>query len=54
MKHAADEADCEATIYGYNRRIDFASNEITESSNEIAALAATQAYLEAEIVNKQL
>jgi hypothetical protein len=31
MKHAADEVDCETEIAGYNRRIDFASNEITEA-----------------------
>jgi len=52
MKHAADEAECDAEIYGYNRRIDFASNEITESSNEISALSATRAFLEGEIESK--
>jgi len=35
MKHAQDEVDCETEIYQYNRRIDFASNEITESTQEI-------------------
>jgi hypothetical protein len=35
LQNAATLADCEAEIYGYNRRIEFASNEITESSNEI-------------------
>lgn len=35
LVNAATLVDCEAEIYGYNRRIEFASNEITESSNEI-------------------
>lgn len=38
MKHAADEADCAAEIAGYNRRIDYASNEVAESTTEITAL----------------
>lgn len=40
MKHAADEADCAAEIAGYNRRIDYASNEISEATSEITNLSA--------------
>lgn len=41
MKHAADEADCAAEIAGYNRRIDYASNEISESTSEITSLTSS-------------
>lgn len=52
MKHAQDEVDCETEIYQYNRRIDFASNEITESTQEIQTLAAKVAQLEQDVENK--
>jgi len=51
IQHAADEAECEAEITGYNRRIDFASNEITESSNEIQSLTNQVTQLESTIEN---
>lgn len=46
LQHAADEADCEAEITGYNRRIDFASNEIEESTTEINQLTTAVENLE--------
>lgn len=52
MKHAADEVDCETEIAGYNRRIDFASNEITEAQTEINQLTNQVNQLTAEIENK--
>ncbi|CAD8043380.1 unnamed protein product [Paramecium primaurelia] len=54
LKHAADEADCAAEIAGYNRRIDYASNEISESTTEITALSAQVQQLESEIENIQV
>lgn len=54
MKHAQDEVDCETEIYQYNRRIDFASNEITESTQEIQTLSAKVAQLEQDVENKQV
>lgn len=51
LQHAADEAECEAEILGYNRRIDFASNEITDSTNEINSLNNQIANLESVIEN---
>ncbi|KAM3132912.1 hypothetical protein pb186bvf_015060 [Paramecium bursaria] len=52
QKHAQDEVDCETEIYQYNRRIDFASNEITESTQEIQTLSAKVAQLEQDVENK--
>ncbi|KAM3142659.1 hypothetical protein pb186bvf_005318 [Paramecium bursaria] len=52
LVHVAQEADCEAEIYGYNRRIDFASNEITEASNDIQRFSAEIDLLTTEIENK--
>ncbi|CAD8154538.1 unnamed protein product [Paramecium pentaurelia] len=40
QKHAQDEVDCETEIYQYNRRIDYASAEITDSTTEIATLTS--------------
>jgi chromosome segregation ATPase len=52
MKHAQDEVDCETEIYQYNRRIDFASNEIQESTQEIQTLTTKVAQLEQDLENK--
>jgi cysteinyl-tRNA synthetase len=52
MKHAADEVDCQTEIAGYNRRIDFASNEIEEATTEINGLTNQVSQLTAEIENK--
>jgi chromosome segregation ATPase len=52
LQHAANMADCELEIAGYNRRIQFASNEITEASNEIQGLTQQSNFLTSEIENK--
>jgi len=54
QKHAQDEVDCETEIYQYNRRIDYASNEISESTQEITTLSTKVEQLEADIENKQV
>lgn len=51
VEHAANEADCAAEIAGYNRRIDFASNEIEESTTEINQLETQVNNLETQITN---
>ncbi|CAD8082218.1 unnamed protein product [Paramecium primaurelia] len=53
LVHVAQEADCEAEIYGYNRRIDFASNEITEATIDINKYTADIELLETDIANKE-
>ena len=52
LVHVAQEADCEAEIAGYNRRIDFASNEITEATIDINRLTGDIDLLETDIANK--
>lgn len=54
MKHAADEVDCQAEIAGYNRRIDYASNEISEATSEITSLSGQVQSLTSEIENIQV
>ncbi|CAD8063387.1 unnamed protein product [Paramecium primaurelia] len=54
QKHAQDEVDCETEIYQYNRRIDFASNEITESTQEIQTLSAKVEQLTQDVEDKQV
>ncbi|KAM3138477.1 hypothetical protein pb186bvf_009391 [Paramecium bursaria] len=51
IKHAQDEVDCSSEIAGYNRRIDYASNEISEATQEITSLTGQVAALESEIEN---
>ena len=51
VNHAANEADCSAEIAGYNRRIDFASNEVQESTAEINQLTSMVNQLTMRIEN---
>ena len=51
VTHAANEADCSAEIAGYNRRIDFASNEVQESTAEINQLTSMVNQLTMRIEN---
>ncbi|CAD8111892.1 unnamed protein product [Paramecium primaurelia] len=52
LVHVAQEADCEAEIYGYNRRIEFASNEITEATMDINKYTSEIELLQQEIENQ--
>ncbi|CAD8112275.1 unnamed protein product [Paramecium sonneborni] len=52
LVHVAQEADCEAEIYGYNRRIEFASNEITEATMDINKHTSEIELLQQEIDNQ--
>lgn len=52
QKHAQDEVECETEIFQYNRRIDFASNEIQESTAEITTLSNKVEELKVDLENK--
>ncbi|CAK73585.1 unnamed protein product (macronuclear) [Paramecium tetraurelia] len=54
QKHAQDEVDCETEIYQYNRRIDYASAEITDSTTEIATLTSKVEQLAQDVENKKI
>ena len=46
--------NCETEIYQYKWRIEYASNEIYEASQEIITLIARVEQLSADIENKQI
>ncbi|CAD8089802.1 unnamed protein product [Paramecium sonneborni] len=54
QKHAQDEVDCETEIYQYNRRIDYASAEITDSTTEISTLTSKVEQLAQDVENKKV